>query len=107
MAKANSLKVKDIRAHLFIGVTGNHVELVYHDDIENGAGLGTALASLLEEDDKLFNIFSAAFLTACETRNNNPNWEKVKFPKKKDNPKQMNGAKSDEPFVKTRKTTKK
>ena len=103
MAKSK-LSVKDIRAHLFLGIIGNHVDLIYHDDYENGAGLGAALASVLEEDDKLFGIVSAAMLTACETRDNNPNWEKVKIaPKKKPNPKQMNGAKSDKPFVKTRK----
>jgi len=108
MAKGKNITVKDIRAHLFLGIIGNHVELVYHDDYENGAGLGAALSSIMEEDDKLFGIISAALLTACETRDNNPNWEKVKIaPKKKDNPKQMNGANSDKPFVKTRKTTKK
>jgi hypothetical protein len=107
MAKSK-LTVKDIRAHFFMSIIGNQVELVYHDDYENGAGLGAALSSIMEEDDKLFDIFSAALLTACETRDNNPNWEKVKIaPKKKDNPKQMNRAKSDKPFVKTRKTTKK
>lgn len=102
MAKSK-LNVKDIRAHLFIGIIGNHVELVYHDDYENGAGLGAALSSIMEEDDKLFGIISAAMLTVMESRDNNPNWEKVKIPKKKDNPKQMNGVKSDKPFVKTRK----
>ena len=107
MAKSKNITVKDIRAHLFMGIIGNTVELVYHDDYENGAGLGAALASILEEDDKLFGIISAAMLTVMESRNDNPNWEKVKIPKKKDNPKQMNGVKSDKPFVKTRKTTKK
>jgi len=81
MAKSK-LSVKDIRAHLFLGIIGNHVDLIYHDDYDNGAGLGAALASVLEEDDKLFGIISAAMLTACETRDNNPNWEKVKIPKK-------------------------
>ena len=103
MAKSKSLKLEDIRAHLFIAVVGNHVEIIYHDEYENGAGLGAALSSIIEEDEKLFDIFSAAMLTVLEKKNNSPKWEKVKIPKKKDNPKQMNGAKSDAPFVKTRK----
>lgn len=98
------MTVKDIRAHLFLSIIGNHVELVYHDDYENGAGLGAALSSVMESDDKLFGIISAAILTAIEAKEKKSNWEKVKIaPKKKDNPKQMNGAKSDKPFVKTRK----
>jgi hypothetical protein len=82
VAKSKNITVKDIRAHLFIGIIGNHVELVYHDDYENGAGLGAALSSLLEQDEKLFDIFSAALLTAIESKEKNSNWEKVKIPQK-------------------------
>ena len=103
MAKSKNITLKDIRAHLFLGIIGNHVELVYHDDYDNGSGLGAAWASVMESDDKLFGIISAAMLTAIEAKEKKSNWEKVKIPKKKDNPKQMNGVKSDKPFVKTRK----
>jgi hypothetical protein len=68
MATSKKLKMEDIRAHLFISVIGNHVDIVYHDDLDNGAGLGAALASAMEEDDKLFGIFSAALLTAIESK---------------------------------------
>ena len=68
MATSKKLKMEDIRAHLFISVIGNHVDIVYHDDADNGAGLGAALASAMEEDDKLFGIFSAAFVTVLENR---------------------------------------
>ena len=85
MAQSKKMTVKDIRAHLFISIIGNSVELVYHDDYDNGAGLGAALTSLLEEDDKLFGIFSAAFLTALEAKDKKSNCEKVKIaPNKKD-----------------------
>lgn len=91
MAKSKNITVKDIRAHFFLGIIGNHVELVYHDDYENGAGLGAALVSILEEDDKLFGIVSAAMLTVMESRNDNPNWEKVKIkPKEKNISKKSN-----------------
>ena len=105
MAQSKKITIKDIRAHLFISIIGNHVELVYHDDFDNGAGLGAALTSIMEEDEKLFDIFSAALLTTIESREKNSNWEKVTFPKKKSNPKQSipKGATEGKPFVKTRK----
>jgi hypothetical protein len=66
--KSKDFKMADIRAHLFIGVHGNHVDIVYHDDLDNGAGLGAALVSILKEDKKLMSIISAALLTALETK---------------------------------------
>ena len=66
MATSKKLKMEDIRAHLFISVISNHVDIVYHDDADNGAGLGAALASVMEADDKLMSIISAALLTALE-----------------------------------------
>ena len=82
MIKSKIPKIKDLNAHFFMSVLGNHVDIVYHDTTDNGAGLGAAFASVLEEDEKLFNILSAAFITVLETREKNSNWEKVKFPKK-------------------------
>ena len=82
--KSKDFKMADIRAHFFLGIIGNHVELVYHDDMKNGAGLGAALSSIMEEDEKLFSIFSAAFLTAMQSKESKSNWEKVKIkPKEK------------------------
>mgnify|MGYP000588562895 FL=1 len=101
MAKSKIPAIKDLNAHLFMSIKGRDVQMIYHDDTDNGLALGTALISLLEEDDKLFNIVSAAFVTVLENR------DKKSISKKKNNPKQMNGVKSDVPFVKTRKTTKK
>jgi len=68
MAKSKIPAVKDLNGYLFMGIQGNHVEVVYHDDTDNGLAIGTALTSILEEDDKLFDIFSAAFLTAIESK---------------------------------------
>jgi len=83
-----------------MSIEGNIVDIVYHDNTDNGLAIGAAFASALEKDKKLFNILSAGFITVLDAK------EKYSS-KKKNNPKQMNGAKSDEPFVKTRKTTKK
>jgi len=85
MAKSKVPAVKDLNGYFFMGIRGNHVELVYHDDTDKGLAIGAALSSVLEEDDKLFGIISAAMLTVLEKKNNNPNWEKVKIaPNKKD-----------------------
>ena len=82
MAKSKIPAVKDLNGYFFMGIRGNHVELVYHDDTDKGLAIGAAFSSVLEEDDKLFGIISAAMLTVMESKNDNPNWEKVKFPKK-------------------------
>ena len=52
MATSKKLKMEDIRAHLFISVIGNHVDIVYHDDADNGAGLGAALLTAIESKEK-------------------------------------------------------
>lgn len=98
MATSKKLpKVEELSGYLFMSVQGTQVELVYHDTTDKGLAIGAALASVLEEDVKLFDLFSSAFLTALDARN------EKSTPKKKPNPKQMNGIKSDAPFVKTRK----
>jgi hypothetical protein len=82
MAKSKTLpKLKDLRAHLFMSVVGNHVDIVYHDDAENGAGLGAGLSSLMEQDAKLFDIFSAAFLTTLEAKEKYSSKKSNKLPK--------------------------
>jgi hypothetical protein len=69
MAKSKtSPKLKDLRAHLFMSIRGNTVDIIYHDDADNGAGLGAGIVSLLEEDEKLFDIFSAAMLTVLKIK---------------------------------------
>jgi len=86
MAKSKTLpKLKDLNAHFFMNVRGNHVDLVYHDDAESGAGLGAALSSLMEQDAKLFDIFSAALLTTLESKekyNSKTDKKSVKKPAK-------------------------
>jgi hypothetical protein len=82
MAKSKIPKIEDLNAHLFMSIQGKEVQMIYHDDTDNGLALGAALISLLEEDEKLFNIVSAAFVTVLENKDKNSNWEKVKFPKK-------------------------
>ena len=80
MAKSKIPQVKDLNGYFFMGVKGTDVELVYHDDSDRGLALGAAFASVLEEDEKLFDIFSAAMLTALETKA-----KKEKYSSKKSN----------------------
>ena len=80
MAKSKIPQVKDLSGYFFMGVRGTDVELVYHDDSDRGLALGAAFATALETDDSLFDIFSAAMLTALETRA-----KKEKYTSKKSN----------------------
>ena len=68
MAKSKVPAIKDLNGYFFMGIRGNHVELVYHDDTDNGLAIGAGLTSLMEEDTKLFDIFSAAFITVIESK---------------------------------------
>jgi hypothetical protein len=82
MAKSKIPAIKDLNGYFFMGIRGNHVELVYHDDTDQGLAIGAGLTSLMEEDTKLFDIFSAAFITAMQSKESKSNWEKVKIPQK-------------------------
>ncbi len=66
MAKSKIPKVEDLNGYLFMAINGTDVNIVYHDDTDNGLAIGAAFSSVLEEDEKLFNIISAAFLTVLE-----------------------------------------
>lgn len=80
MAKSKTPAVKDLSAYFFMGIRAKHIELLYHDDSDRGLAIGAALSSILEKDEKLFDIFSAAMLTALETRA-----KKKKYTSKKSN----------------------
>jgi hypothetical protein len=65
-----------------MSIQGKDVQVVYHDTIDNGLAIGAAFVSLLDEDEKLFDILSAAMLTAIENRNKKSNFKRVKFSEK-------------------------
>jgi len=68
MAKSKTPAIKDLNGYLFMAINGTEVQLVYHDDADNGVALGAALSSLMEEDKKLFDIVSAALLTTLQAK---------------------------------------
>jgi len=82
MAKSKIPAVKDLHAYLFMSIQGTDVELVYHDDSDRGLALGAAFANILEQDDKLFDILSAAMLTAIEAKGKYSSKKSNKLPKK-------------------------
>ena len=96
MAKIKVPNIKDLNGYFFMRIDSNTVDIVYHDNTDNGLAISAAFASVLEEDKQLFKVLSAAMITVLNEKEKHTS-------KKKNNPKQMNGAKSDEPFVKTRK----
>jgi hypothetical protein len=68
MTKSKIPKVKDLSGYFFMSIEGNTVDIVYHDNTDNGIAIGAAFASVLEEDEKLFNILSAAFITVLDAK---------------------------------------
>ena len=96
MAKSKIPAVKDLMGHFFMSIKGNHVDIVYNDNTDNGIAIGAAFSSVLEEDETLFNIMSAAFMTALENREKKSNWEKVKI-----SPKEKHISKTPKKAVKT------
>jgi hypothetical protein len=81
MAKSKVPKVEDLNGYLFMAINGTDVNLVYHDDTDNGLALGAALASVLEQDAKLFDIISAAMLTVLEAKEKYSSKKSNKLPK--------------------------
>lgn len=67
MAKSKNLPaLKDLSGYFFMAIQGNHIEVTYHDNTDEGSAIGAALAVAIEDDPILFNIVSAALLTTLE-----------------------------------------
>ena len=85
MAKTKIPKLEDLSGYFFMGINGNNVETVYHDNTDNNAAIGAAFSSLLEEDKNFFNIMSAAFMITLEGKEkySSKKSNKVQIPVKK------------------------
>ena len=68
MATSKIPKVKDLSGYFFMSIEGNTVDIIYHDNTDNGLAIGAAFASALEKDKKLFNILSAGFITVLDAK---------------------------------------
>lgn len=68
MIKSKVPKVKDLSGYFFMRIEGDTVDIIHHDNTENGLAIGAAFASVLEEDKQLFNVLSAAFITVLNLK---------------------------------------
>ena len=68
MAKIKVPKVKDLSGYFFMSIEGNIVDIVYHDNTDNGLAIGAAFASALEKDKQLFKVLSAAMITVLNEK---------------------------------------
>ena len=96
---ATSKKTK-IDGYFFMSICNSEIDVNCSGDKDV---IAVAFATLLldnrKDGEQLKQIFTAAGIAAHELQFNKEKYTS----KKKPNPKQMNGVKSDEPFVKTRK----
>ena len=83
MAINKNPKLKDLSGYFFMGIRGSGVESAYEDNTDNNSAIGAAFCSLLESDDKLFDLMSSALIIAIENRNEKDSSKKSnKVPKK-------------------------
>ena len=81
MAKIKVPKVKDLSGYFFMSIEGNTVDIVYHDNTDNGLAIGAAFASVLEEDKQLFKVLSAAMITILNEKEKDSSKKSNKVPK--------------------------
>jgi hypothetical protein len=82
MATSKIPKVKDLSGYFFMSIEGNTVDIIYHDNTDNGLAIGAAFASALEKDKKLFNILSAGFITVLDAKEKDSSKKSNTVPKK-------------------------
>ena len=82
MAKIKVPKMKDLSGYFFMSIEGNTVDIVYHDNTDNGLAIGAAFASALEKDKQLFKVLSAAMITVLNEKEKDSSKKSNKVPKK-------------------------
>ena len=82
MVKIKVPKVKDLSGYFFMSIEGNTVDIVYHDNTDNGLAIGAAFASALEKDKQLFKVLSAAMITVLNEKEKDSSKKSNKVPKK-------------------------
>ena len=82
MAKIKVPKVKDLSGYFFMSIEGNTVDIVYHDNTDNGLAIGAAFASALEKDKQLFKVLSAAMITVLNEKEKHSSKKSNTVPKK-------------------------
>ena len=70
MATNKNPKLEDLNGYFFMGIKGENVDHACEDNTNNKSAIAAGFCSILETDDVLFDLISAALLIAIETREN-------------------------------------
>jgi len=81
MVKIKVPNIKDLNGYFFMSIDGNTVDIVYHDNTDNGLAIGAAFASVLEKDKQLFKVLSAAMITVLNEKEKDSSKKSNKVPK--------------------------
>ena len=68
MATNKNPKLEDLNGYFFMGIKGGNVDHACEDNTNNKSAIAAGFCSILETDDVLFDLISAALLIAIETR---------------------------------------
>ena len=68
MATNKNPKLEDLNGYFFMGIKGERVDHACEDNTNNKSAIAAGFCSILETDDVLFDLISAALLIAIETR---------------------------------------
>jgi hypothetical protein len=82
MANGKNPKLEDLNGYFFMGIKGERVDHACEDNTNNKSAIAAGFCSILETDDTLFELMSAALLIAIENREKKYNSKKTKKPVK-------------------------
>ena len=68
MAINKNPKLKDLSGYFFMGIKGDNVDHACEDNTNNKSAIAAGFCSILETDDTLFEVISAALMIAIESR---------------------------------------
>jgi hypothetical protein len=70
MAINKNPQVEDLNGYFFMGIKGERIDHACEDNTNNKSAIAAGFCSILESDDTLFEMMSAALLIAIESREN-------------------------------------
>jgi hypothetical protein len=70
MANSKNPQLEDLNGYFFMGIKGSNIDHACEDNTNNKSAIAAGFCSILETDDTLFEVISAALIIAIETREN-------------------------------------
>ena len=70
MATNKNPKLEDLNGYFFMGIKGENVDHACEDNTNNKSAIAAGFCSILETDDALFEMMTAALVIAMEIREN-------------------------------------